>query len=287
MSDSVDKSPGPGVLAIDVGSSRLKFGWFPDSTACGEKPEIQLPIAAPQLPEPAIAFAIDHGLKLEGDVREAISDWLKEQVPGGPITVLASVRPGVADVVQKLLSELDCPVTRRLSNEDLPLDVEVDFPERVGIDRLLDAVGANRLRETGRPAIVVDLGTAGTVDLISSEGAFLGGAIMPGMSLSARALHGATASLPELSPEDSEDGIAVVGKNTEAAIAAGLFWGTVGALNELIARTAEQVDGVPHLFVTGGGAASVIRYLKAPDGSARLLPHLVLSSISLVAEESK
>lgn len=286
MSEPNDKSPSPGVLAIDVGSSRLKLGWFPNSTACGEKPEIQLPIAAPRLPEPIHSFAIDHDLKLGSDVREAITSWLQEYVPEKPTTVLASVRPAVADIVQEFFAELHCPVSCRLSYEDLPLKIDVDYPERVGIDRLLDGVGANQLREKDRPAIVVDLGTAGTVDLISADGSFLGGAIMPGMSLSARALHGATASLPELSLEDSDEGIPVVGKNTEAAIVSGLYWGTVGAINELIARTAEKCEGEPHLFVTGGGAASVIRHLKAPDGATQFLPHLVLSSISVVAEES-
>ena len=285
MSDDLDLIRETGLLAIDVGSSRLKLGWFPPASACSEKPENELAIAAPQLREPELSFAIDHGSNLAGSSRDAIYHWLKDEVQGKPPVVLASVRPVVAAAIQELLAELSWSAARQLTYQDLPLRIEVDAPERVGIDRLLDAVGANRLRDSSRPAIVVDLGTAGTVDLISEDGTFQGGSILPGMSLSAKALHGATASLPQLEEEGLGNGISAVGKNTEAAIASGLFWGTVGAINELIARLVEQCETAPHLFVTGGGASNVLRYLKAPEGSAKFLPQLILSSICVVVED--
>jgi type III pantothenate kinase len=124
----------------------------------------------------------------------------------------------------------------------LPLEIEVDFPERVGIDRLLNAVAANAIRDLSQPAIIVNSGTAVTVDLVGGEGAFLGGAILPGILLSAKALHAETTTLPHVDPwKLLKDEPPVLGKNTEAAIASGLYWGHLGAVRELVGRLMERV----------------------------------------------
>src|SRR5688572_30389073 len=83
-----------------------------------------------------------------------------------------------------------------ISAGDLPLVVSLPQPDMVGIDRLLGAVAANEVRDPARPAIVVDLGSAITVDLVAADGAFRGGAILPGIGMSARALHEFTDLLP-------------------------------------------------------------------------------------------
>ena len=69
----------------------------------------------------------------------------------------------------------------------MPLVIRLPRPDMVGVDRLLDALATNRLRPPGRPAIVIDVGTAITVDLLSAEGFFMGGSILPGIAMSARA----------------------------------------------------------------------------------------------------
>src|SRR5262249_18487902 len=79
---------------------------------------------------------------------------------------------------------------------ELPLEVRVEAPEQVGIDRLLGVLGARALIPRGMPAIAVDAGSAVTVNLLSEEGAFAGGAIFPGLRLMAEALHDHTAQLP-------------------------------------------------------------------------------------------
>ena len=83
-----------------------------------------------------------------------------------------------------------------LTAAQLPLEVNLPRPDLVGVDRLLDALAAKRLCRPGQPTIVVDVGTAVTVDLLSPAGAFMGGAILPGMAMSARALHECTEQLP-------------------------------------------------------------------------------------------
>ena len=120
----------------------------------------------------------------------------------------------------------------------------------------------NRLRTPGHPAIVVDLGTACTVDFVSADGAFEGGAILPGTTLSAAALHTGTATLPQLTTENIDASPTVVGKSTQAAIASGIYWGLVGAVRELIARISDESTETPQLFITGGEAERLVRTPK-------------------------
>ena len=97
----------------------------------------------------------------------------------------------------------------------------------VGIDRLVDAVAVNRLREPGRAAVIVDVGTAITVDLVAADGAFLGGSILPGLAMSARAMHEFTDLLPLVDVSELSEPPPALGTATEEAMRSGLFWGTV------------------------------------------------------------
>ena len=203
-----------------------------------------------------------------------------------------------------------------MTHTDLPqLIVRVDAPERVGIDRLLAAVAVNRVRRPDRPAVVVDLGTAITVDLIAADGAFEGGAILPGIAMAARAMAEQTDALPQSRLAELRAAPPVVGKSTLAAIDSGLFWGAIGAVRELVTRYATTLDrdrsemaaGVqpsgcrrqaqagtpttacgikdaPDLFLTGGAAPQVADLLSEDGLSVRHLPNLVLSGIASAAQ---
>ncbi len=158
-----------------------------------------------------------------------------------------------------------------------PLTIRVDEPRRVGIDRLLNAVAVNELRNPQRLAVIVDSGTATTVDLVTADGAFAGGAILPGLALSAKALHEYTALLPLVSvTELGQETPDPLGRNTRSAIRSGLFWGQLGAVKELIEREAgPDVD----IFITGGGGALLTAYLPR----ARFESHLPLQGLVLAA----
>jgi type III pantothenate kinase len=135
------------------------------------------------------------------------------------------------------------------------------------------------VRDSGRPAIVIGAGSAITVNLVAADGAFEGGMILPGFRMSAEALYGADLlPLTVLSPNDEPP--PVVGKNTEAAIQSGLFWGAVGAVREAVQRIADQLDQPPQILVTGGDLRQLARYL---GDSARFIPNLVLSGIAAAA----
>lgn len=276
-----------GVLAIDIGSSRTKLGWFAPPGACEDKPATELPIAAPKLPEPTLSFAVECSVENCHQGIAAIRDWVEQELTAEAQVFFASVRPNIEAPLVEMFGKLGWNAPRKLTYQDLPLEIRVDAPEKVGIDRLLNAVAVNRLRDPATPAIVVDLGTAGTVDLVATDGAFEGGAIIPGVTLSARALHGATASLPELERTEESETIPAVGKNTKQAIASGLHWGAVGAVTELVTRIAQECEVAPQLFATGGGVAAIVPYLGTQAGPAKHVPHMILSTICTIARQSE
>ena len=279
------------VLAIDVGSSRVKLGHFAaEGSGTSDRPaEDPSPAdrggGSGKFPEPTESLSLAHGRDLSGAALIEFEEWIQENFAVGPRCLLASVQPIVAARLIQVFEKHGWSAPRQLVWEDLPLEVRVEEPPRVGIDRLLNAVAANRLRDPGQPAIVVDLGTAGKVDLIASDGAFEGGAILPGMSLWAQALHSGTSSLPEFDVAALQESVAAVGKRTDAAIAAGLFWGTVGAIGELIERISRQCQRAPQLFVTGGAASHIVKHLGVAGVPARHVPNMVLSAIRLVGEQ--
>lgn len=186
-------------------------------------------------------------------------------------------RPTLARLEAWLAENRPADVLRVLDYTQLPLAVDVEFPEKVGMDRLLAAVAANARREPGRAAVIVDFGTAITVDLVDVDGVFRGGAIMPGAEMAADALHTYTDALPRVTLSPHAE-IPPVGKNTHLAIQAGLYWSAVGAVRELAAQIAKNLARPPHLFLTGGGAELIARGLgDAPRWE--IVPEMVLAGI--------
>src|SRR6185437_1940850 len=116
------------------------------------------------------------------------------------------------------------------SELDWGFAIKVDNPAEVGADRLLNALAGHRIY--GGPLIVIDFGTATTFDVVDGEGAYLGGAIAPGINLSISALHAAAARLPRIGIGRPQ---AVIGRNTIAAMQSGIYWGYVGLIEGVLA----------------------------------------------------
>lgn len=133
---------------------------------------------------------------------------------------------------------------------DLGLRVAVDRPEEVGADRLVNAVAA--YAHYGGPLIVVDFGTATTFDVIDGDGSYLGGAIAPGINLSLKALHDASAQLPRVAIGRPDR---VIGKGTVQAMRSGIFWGYVSLVEGMVARISHEYGGALDAIATGGLAA--------------------------------
>ncbi len=170
------------------------------------------------------------------------------------------------------------------SYQQLPLPLDVDRPEGVGIDRLLGVLAASRRIEPGEPAVTVDVGTAVTVNLLTSAGAFGGGCILPGPWLMARALHEFTAKLPLVEPVPGLPA-GTVGRDTQAAIRSGIQAAVYGAVERIVNNLADQVGHRLPVFVTGGGSAFLTGFGFAGGVSGlEYDERLVLDGIRLAAE---
>jgi type III pantothenate kinase len=141
---------------------------------------------------------------------------------------------------------------------------------------LAAAVAAKHLKDPERAAIVVDAGSAITVDLVSPAGEFCGGAILPGWQTMARSLATTTHLLPHIDATAFPAAPDVVGRSTQAAIASGLFWGSVGAVRELVERMAEPWNPSPERMLAGGDIHALLPHLGS---SFRYFPDMVLWGI--------
>ncbi|MHC4200774.1 MAG: type III pantothenate kinase [Planctomycetota bacterium] len=167
--------------------------------------------------------------------------------------VVGSVVPALTEAAAEIAwHEFDAPP--RFYRRDLPsgLEIRTDAPGKVGDDRLAAALAAYR-RVKGA-VVVVDLGTAVTVDAVSADGVFLGGAILPGARVAADALAARTALLPKISLKGPAG---CPGKNTEEAMRLGILRGTAGAVDRLIEEMREALSSEAPVLGTGGEAALV------------------------------
>jgi type III pantothenate kinase len=137
------------------------------------------------------------------------------------------------------------------SPRQVPIGVSVDEPDRVGIDRLLNAVAASALVKPGQAAIIVDAGSAVTVDLLHEQGSFAGGTIFPGLRLMALALREHTAQLPLVDATEAAPA-GPPGRNTEAAMRLGILYAVAGGIDAIIRETAAGCTTAPYLVLTGG-----------------------------------
>ncbi|MEN0110424.1 MAG: type III pantothenate kinase [Planctomycetota bacterium] len=269
------------LLAVDAGNTRVKLGVF--SGVAGECVDAAagraLPIASPALPEPAETLAIR-----PGESEQELADWLATAGAGvGRVAVASVSAASEAAVLAGIARAASGARVTRLASETAPIALRVEEPARIGVDRVMAAVAANRLRHADKPAIVVDIGTAITVDLIAADGALEGGAILPGPGLAAWALAEGTGALPTVGFGDLDASPDAVGRSTEPAIRAGLYWGAVGAIRELIARQRDRLTAAPQVLLTGGASPAFARLIGGPDLAVRCVPHLTLSGIAVAA----
>jgi len=139
----------------------------------------------------------------------------------------------------------------------LPVDVRVDEGTGVGPDRLVNTVAGYDL--FGGDLILVDFGTATTFDVVDADGAYVGGAIAPGVNLSLQALHEAAAALPHV---DIAKPQRVVGTNTVACMQSGVFWGYVGLVREICNRIKAE-RALPMKVIATGGLAPLFQQTDA------------------------
>jgi len=243
------------LLAIDRGNRALKAALFDSGGIAGrwreERPRIEDSLRRIVLEIARGSAGAGHA-QLAPRERARLMRVIRESVILHS-AVFSSVSPRWGKGIRSALEGIG--VSRILEVDSriaFPFDILVERPARVGPDRLAAAAGV--LASGEREAIIVDAGTAITVDVLSKRG-FLGGAIMPGEHLMYRALHEGTAALPLVAGKGAAN--APPGRNTNEAIASGVKWGAIGAVKELVARSRHEVSKEARVWVTGGGGAAL------------------------------
>ena len=196
-----------------------------------------------------------------------------------------------ASVVPALTAGIEAIAVRRerllivASAGTVPLAIRVDRPEQVGADRLVNALAAQRLY--GTPAVVVDFGTATTLDCVALDGAYVGGAIAPGLELGLEALAARTAKLPRIELRAPDRAI---GRDTVSAMQSGTVFGyqalAAGLLDRLRRELAEANDVAPEAvkaILTGGLSAAP--WARDLDGIDTIDPDLTLKGLAILYAE--
>ena len=160
------------------------------------------------------------------------------------------------------------------------MPILVDNPQEVGADRIVNAVAA--YERCHGAAIVVDFGTATTFDAISARGEYMGGAIAPGLSISAEALFQRAARLPRV---DLRRPPRIIGRNTTHSLQAGLFHGYLALVEGIVARMREEIGGSVRTFATGGLSAGLEDDLRGLLDE--IDPNLTLEGLRLLHERNR
>ncbi len=245
-------------IVADLGNSRLKWGRI------GGDGRIEETLALP-LDDPGAWDAAWQHWHL---ARAGTDSW-----------TIASVNPPLAERLDAFLKARGVTTaTWYRSAAEVPIRQDVENADEGGADRALAVAGALGRHPDGGPGLIVSCGTAITVERVAADGTWQGGAIAPGLGLSVRALHMMTAQLPLVQPTAAPP---PWGRGTRAALEAGLFWGTVGCVRELLTRQAVGLTPDPWLVWTGGDAALLAPAIEWIGSS--VVPYLVLEGLAQMA----
>jgi len=232
----------PSLLAINIGNTNISIGLFKDDT---------------------LINCLRISTK-KGAVKRGLSHIYGDCPPNNPPDgiILSSVVPTVTGDLKKTLKDLfNLPVL--VVGEDIDPGVKnlYDTPSQVGIDRLINAAAAICLY--GYPVIIIDFGTAITVDIISEKGEFSGGVILAGINISLNALSSATALLPPVPditlPKD------LIGTNTIDCMKSGIFYGVSSMIDGLVDKIRTRFGSRVLTVATGGDAEIICPYCKTID----------------------
>ncbi|MEX0885594.1 MAG: type III pantothenate kinase [Phycisphaeraceae bacterium] len=242
------------LLAVSVGNTRTRLGAFVDG-------QLVESATFENRQESAITEAMDHAFS---PLRE------NDEAP----VVMASVNPPAARLVEaNITRHLKRTVKRVERDLPIPIGRRLDPEAIVGEDRLLNAAAAYDVLK--QACVIIDAGTAITIDVVDGQGTFHGGAIAPGAQLQLDALHNRTAQLPEVEFDRPEEPI---GHNTSQAMRCGVYHGLRGMVRELVETYAEHLGAYPMVVATGGDSPLLFRDYEIVD---RVAPDLTLTGLAV------
>lgn len=250
------------LLTIDIGNTNLTLGLY----NC-EKLDIHWRLATDHERMPD-----EYGMQILGMLEH--SGCPTSQLSG---IILASVVPPLTTrISQACKSYLNLSPMVVDHNTKTGIEILYDDPAAVGADRIVDAVAVKELY--GGPACIVDFGTATTFDAVSKEGKYLGGAIAPGIGISADALFSRTAKLPRV---DFQTPPSAIGRNTVHAIQSGLMFGYTSLVEGMVNRFRMELGEEMKVIATGGLAEIVA---KETDSIQIIAPWLTLDGLRMIWE---
>jgi type III pantothenate kinase len=253
------------ILAIDAGNSRVKWGWLEDDPAEAQRGGLRWSsIATVSLIE--FAASSDHVNPF------SVTHETPEQI------VISNVAgEGAHQLLVNWLSIFDAePLWLRGETARCGVTSRYERPEQLGPDRWAALVAARGLHHGA--SLVVNAGTATTVDMLAADGSFLGGAILPGVELMRFVLHEHTGRLP-IQPGEYRD----TPRNTVDAIETGCRHAQAGAIERMY-RSFRELDGNPLCMVSGGAGTSLIEQIAAPR---RYVENLVLEGLARIAVDER
>ncbi len=252
------------LLVTDIGNTQMVFGLFE-----GARLITHWRLSSErQLTSDELAWQL-HGM-FEQSAQPA------DQIHG---IMVASVVPHLdtplADACQRICGKR--PAFVGSSTVKTGMAVDYKNPREVGADRIVNAIAVRE--QFGAPAIVLDCGTATTFDIVSPQGHYAGGLILPGVEMALEALCKRAAKLPEVSIKRPHE---LIGRDTVASIQSGSYWAAIDAISGLIKRLRQQPGYADApVIATGGLIPLLIDDLPSVDHH---LPHLTLTGLHLLAE---
>lgn len=253
------------LLAIDIGNTNLVIGCFRD-----DKILFKARIATDRTrTSDQYGVEIKNMLEAYGVDRSDIKDCIISSVVP---PVFNSVRTGVV----KIIGKQPMVVGPGLKTG---LNIHVDVPSQVGSDRIVIAVAA--LAEYKAPLLLLDLGTATTIEAVEPENVYMGGVIIPGVRVSLDALTSRAAQLPGISLDQPKQ---VIGKNTVDCMRSGMMYGTAAMIDGLVERMEEELGHRCTLIATGGLAQFITPLCKR---EIILEKDLLLKGLNIIYKKNK
>lgn len=253
------------LLAIDIGNTNIVIG-------CMENDEI---LFKARIATDRLRTSDQYGVEIK-NMLEAYGVQIKDIDD----CIISSVVPPVFNSVKtgviKIIGKQPMVVGPGLKTG---LNIHVDVPSQVGSDRIVIAVAA--LAEYKAPLILMDLGTATTIEVVEPENTYLGGVIIPGVKVSLDALTSRAAQLPGISLDKPKN---VIGKNTVDCMRSGMIYGTASMIDGLIDRMEEELGHASTIVATGGLAQFITPLCKH---EIILEKDLLLKGLNIIYKKNK
>jgi len=258
------------LLSLDIGNTNVTVGLSEVGEPSGPIRENRVGTSPRDISADALEALLARLPGLEGrSFRDAVE-----------AIVIASVVPPWSAAVRDLAARHGIPLLEATA-ATVPIPIRIDLPAEAGADRLVNAFAAGR--RYGTPAIVLDFGTATTLDVVAADGAYIGGAIAAGLELGLEALAARTAQLPRIAYEAPWR---VIGHDTVSAMQSGAVIGHIGLSNELIERTraelAAQSPAGARIHVVATGGLSNEPWVHEIEGIDAVDPELTIRGLVLL-----